>query len=158
MLVESQAAWGGCMPCTWHHTLICTIDATVYTEWRPPPPDRSPQPQSCHLAAFIGIIAMEDVLSINTFSIPEHKCWSETSLNTVCFCPPIGLSVTVSIHGHTKCKWRCKMKFENPSSSNFLVLMPTVHFWSSLESECLENILFLALPWSPQTHGWHFVL
>jgi len=36
-------------------------------------PSSSPQYQSCHQATFIGIIAMEDVLSVNTFSVPEHK-------------------------------------------------------------------------------------
>lgn len=68
--------------------------------------------------------------------------------------PPIDPSVTISIHTPTKCKWSCKMNFESLFSQAFLVPMPTVH----LESECMANILFSALPWSPQTHGWHFGL
>lgn len=36
-------------------------------------PSSSPQHQSCHRAALLGIIAMENVLSVNTFSVPEHK-------------------------------------------------------------------------------------
>lgn len=45
-------------------------------------------------------------------------------------------------------------EFSKSGFSSFLVPMPTVH----LESECMANILFSALLWSPQTHGWHFGL